>query len=340
MSDFQGKVNFIWSVADEILRDDFKRSRYPDVILPFTVLRRVDCVLEPTKDKVLDRYEDLKGRLENLHGPLSRVSGHFFYNVSPFTFSRLLEDPKNVSKNLRAYVNGFSEEMREVLERFKIRNTIDELEEKDLLFQTVQKFASIDLHPDAVPNHKMGTIFEALLRKFNEQTNENPGEHFTPREVIRLMVRLLINGDREILEREGVVRSAYDPACGTGGMLSIAEDYVQESINPTADIRLYGQEINDETYAVCVSDMLIKGAEDDAQNIKSRSSLSHDGHRGTTFDYMLSNPPLGRTGRRRGPRGGWPRRRASSGLSTGTSTPPRATGRWPSTPSSTTCSTT
>jgi type I restriction enzyme M protein len=294
MSDFQGKVNFIWSVADEILRDDFKRSKYPDVILPFTVLRRVDCVLEPTKDRVLERYQDLKGRLDNLQGPLSRVSGHFFYNVSPFTFSRLLEDPKNVGKNLRAYVNGFSEEMREVLERFKIRNTIDQLEEKDLLFQTVQKFASIDLHPHAVPNHEMGTIFEELLRKFNEQTNENPGEHFTPREVIRLMARLVINGDRSILEREGAVRSVYDPACGTGGMLSIAEDYVQENINPTADIRLYGQEINDETYAVCVSDMLIKGDEDDARNIKSRSSLSHDGHRGTTFDYMLSNPPFGK----------------------------------------------
>jgi type I restriction enzyme M protein len=147
MSDFQGKVNFIWSVADEILRDDFKRSKYPDVILPFTVLRRVDCVLEPTKDKVLDRYESLKGRLDNLHGPLTKVSGHFFYNVSKFTFSRLLDDPKNVGANLRAYINGFSEEMREVLERFKIRNTIDQLEEKGLLYQTIQKFSGIDLHP-------------------------------------------------------------------------------------------------------------------------------------------------------------------------------------------------
>lgn len=294
MAGFQGKVGFIWSVADEILRDDFKRSKYPDVILPFTVLRRVDCVLEPTKDKVLEQYESLKGRLDKLEGSLTRVSGHFFYNVSPFTFSRLLEDPQNVGKNLRAYVNGFSDDMREVLDRFKIRNTIDQLEEKGLLYQTVRKFASIDLHPHAVPNHEMGTIFEELLRKFNEQTNENPGEHFTPREVIRLMVRLVLNGDAEILEKEGVVRSVYDPACGTGGMLSIAEDYVREKINPTADIRLNGQEINDETYAVCVSDMLIKGDEDDAKNIKPRSSLSEDGHRGTTFDYMLSNPPFGK----------------------------------------------
>lgn len=294
MAGFQGKVGFIWSVADEILRDDFKRSKYPDVILPFTVLRRVDCVLEPTKDKVLEQYESLKDRLDKLEGRLTRVSGHFFFNVSPFTFSRLLEDPQNVGKNLRAYVNGFSDDMREVLDRFKIRNTIDQLEEKGLLYQTVQKFASINLHPHAVPNHEMGTIFEELLRKFNEQTNENPGEHFTPREVIKLMVRLVLNGDAEILEKEGVVRSVYDPACGTGGMLSIAEDYVRERINPTAGIRLYGQEINDETYAVCVSDMLIKGDEDDAKNIKSRSSLSQDGHRGATFDYMLSNPPFGK----------------------------------------------
>lgn len=294
MTGFQGKVSFIWSVADEILRDDFKRSKYPDVILPFTVLRRVDCVLEPTKDRVLERYENLKDRLDNLEGPLTKVSGHFFYNVSEYSFSRLLDDPQNVGKNLRAYVNGFSDDMREVLDRFSIRNTIDQLEEKGLLYQTIRKFASIDLHPHAVPNHEMGTIFEELLRKFNEQTNENPGEHFTPREVIRLMVCLVLNGDREILEKEGVVRSVYDPACGTGGMLSIAEDYIQEKINPTADIRLNGQEINDETYAVCVSDMLIKGDEDDAQNIKPRSSLSEDGHRGTTFDYMLSNPPFGK----------------------------------------------
>ena len=294
MTSFQGKVSFIWSVADEILRDDFKRSKYPDVILPFTVLRRVDCVLEPTKDRVLERYENLKDRLDNLEGPLTKVSGHFFYNVSEYSFSRLLDDPQNVGKNLRAYVNGFSDDMREVLDRFSIRNTIDQLEEKGLLYQTIRKFASIDLHPHAVPNHEMGTIFEELLRKFNEQTNENPGEHFTPREVIRLMVRLVLNGDQDILEKEGVVRSVYDPACGTGGMLSIAEDYVQEKINPMADIRLNGQEINDETYAVCVSDMLIKGDEDDAQNIKPRSSLSEDGHRGTTFDYMLSNPPFGK----------------------------------------------
>src|SRR5215211_1495454 len=294
MSDFQGKVNFIWSVADEILRDDFKRSKYPDVILPFTVLRRVDCVLEPTKDKVLDRYESLKGRLDNLHGPLTNVSGHFFYNVSKFTFSRLLDDPKNVGANLRVYINGFSEEMREVLERFKIRNTIDQLEEKGLLYQTIQKFSGIDLHPHVVTNHEMGTIFEELLRKFNEQTNENPGEHFTPREVILLMARLVLNGDKDILQREGVLRSVYDPACGTGGMLSIAEDYIREAMNPTADIRLYGQEINDETYAVCVSDMLIKGDDEGAKNIKPRSTFTHDGHPGRTFDYMLCNPPYGK----------------------------------------------
>ena len=181
MSHFQDKVNFIWSVADEVLRDDFKRGKYPDVILPFTVLRRLDCVLAPTKEKVLERYRTLKERgLENLDGQLRRAAGHSFYNISPFDFPRLLDDPKNIGKNLRAYLNGFSENMKEVLDKFKLRATIDTLEEKGLLFLLIQKFSDVDLHPDQVDNHEMGTVFEELIRRFNEQSNENPGEHFTP----------------------------------------------------------------------------------------------------------------------------------------------------------------
>lgn len=292
---FQDKVNFIWSVADEVLRDDIKRGKYPDVILPFTVLRRLDCVLQPTKKKVLERYQSLKATgLANMDGQLRRAAGYSFYNTSEYDFPKLLTDSKNIGKNLRAYVNGFSDNMREVVDKFKLRSTIDTLEEKDLLFLLIQKFCAVNLHPDVVSNHEMGTIFENLLRKFNEQTNENPGEHFTPREVITLMVRLVLNGDKDILKQQNVIRTVYDPACGTGGMLSIAREYVQTHINPSADLRLFGQEINDETFAVCKSDMLIKGDDRDADNIRPDSCLSKDGHPNSTFDYLLSNPPYGK----------------------------------------------
>lgn len=295
MSNFQEKANFIWSVADAVLRDDIKRGKYPDVILPFTVLRRLDCVLAPTKEKVLERHQTLKARgLENVDGQLRRAAGYAFYNISPFDFPKLLDDPKNIAKNLRAYINGFSENMREVIDKFKLRATIDTLAEKGLLFLLIQKFSNVELHPDEVDNHAMGTIFEELIRRFNEQSNENPGEHFTPREVIRLMVRLLINGDTVEIRKPGVVRTVFDPACGTGGMLSIAKEYVLGRINPDADIRLFGQEVNDETYAVCKSDMLIKGDDRDADNIKPESCLSKDGHAGVSFDYLLCNPPYGK----------------------------------------------
>ncbi|NNJ09160.1 N-6 DNA methylase [Chloroflexales bacterium ZM16-3] len=295
MSNFQDKVSFIWSVADEVLRDDFKRGKYPDVILPFTVLRRLDCVLQPTRDKVRERYAALQGKgLSNLDGQLRKAAGHSFYNTSPYDFPRLLQDGKNIGTNLRTYINGFSENMREVIEKFKLRSTIDTLEEKGLLFQLIQKFSAVDLHPDTVSNHTMGTIFEELIRKFNEQMNENPGEHFTPREVIRLMVRLLLDGDAAMLQQQSVIRTVYDPCAGSGGMLSTAKEYVLGTINATADLRLFGQEVNDETFAICTSDMLIKGDDRDAENIKPESSLSRDGHPHATFDYMLSNPPYGK----------------------------------------------
>jgi type I restriction enzyme M protein len=295
MNSFQEIANFIWSIADEILRDDFKRGKYPDVILPFTVLRRLDCVLAPTKEKVLKRYDELKAKgLENMDGQLRRAAGHSFYNTSKFDFPKLLDDPKNLGKNLRAYINNFSENMRDVIDRFKLRGTIDTLDEKGLLFALVRKLSEADLHPDKVDNHTMGTIFEELIRRFNEQSNENPGEHFTPREVIRLMVRLLINGDRAVLKQESAIRTVFDPACGSGGMLSIAKEHVLGKINPNADIRLFGQEVNDETYAVCKSDLLIKGDDRDADNIKPGSCLSADGHARATFDYMLTNPPYGK----------------------------------------------
>lgn len=295
MSNFQDRVGFIWSVADEVLRDDFKRGKYPDVILPFTVLRRLDCVLEATKEQVLAKHQALLASgIENIDGQLRRASKHSFYNTSPYDFEKLHDDAPNIAKNLRAYINGFSPNMREVIDKFKLRSTIDTLDEKGLLFRLIDKFAHVNLHPEVVSNHEMGTIFEELIRKFNEQANENPGEHFTPREVILLMVLLLTAGDEAVLGQPDVIRSFYDPAGGSGGMLSIAKEYIHEHINPKADIRLFGQEINDETFAICKSDMLIKGDDRDADNIKPDSSLSKDGHPHATFDYQLSNPPYGK----------------------------------------------
>ena len=294
MNNFQDKINFIWSVADEVLRDDFKRGEYPDVILPFTVLRRLDCVLETTKPKVLERHIKLKGEIKHLDGQLRRASGYSFYNVSKYDFDKLLDDKKNIGKNLRDYINGFSENMREVIEKFKLRGTIDTLEEKNLLSPLINKFGATDLHPDAVSNHDMGYIFEELIRKFNEQMNENPGEHFTPREVIALMVNLLFSQDEDALEKNHIIRTVYDPACGSGGMLTAAKEHIHKEINPNADIKLFGQEVNDKTFAICKSDMLIKGDDKGADNIKPNSSFSHDGHPNTTFDYMLSNPPYGK----------------------------------------------
>ena len=299
MENFQETSNFIWQIADEILRDDFKRGKYPDVILPFTVLRRLDCVLAPTKELVLQRYETLTAKgLQNLDGQLKKAADKSFYNISKYDFShlsnKLLEDSPNLKINIENYLNGFSQNMQEVVDKFSLRTTIETLASKGLLYKLIKKFSVVDLSPDRIDNHMMGTLFEDLIRRFNEQMNENPGEHFTPREVIRLMVRMMLRGDEVALQQQGVVRTIYDCACGSGGMLSIAKEHIIENINPSADIRLFGQEVNDETFAVCKSDLLIKGDDRDADNIMPNSSFSDDGHAGKRFDYMLVNPPYGK----------------------------------------------
>jgi len=294
LNNFTEKANFIWSVAD-LIRDTFKRGRYQDVILPFTVLRRIDQVLEPTKDEVLKTHNQYKDKFEiPPDGLLRKASGYAFYNTSPYTFERLLADPANLADNLRAYIASFSPNMREVVEKFDFDNTISRLDEADLLFLVTERFTQIDLHPDRVPNEEMGYIFEELIRKFNEALNENPGEHFTPREVIRLMVRLVVTPDREMLQQEHIIRTVADPCCGTGGMLVIAKETIQE-INPQAEVYLFGQEVNPETYAVCKSDLYIKSADgSDAENIKFGSTLSKDQHADKRFDYQLANPPYGK----------------------------------------------
>jgi len=297
MLNFGDKVNFIWSIAD-LIRDTFKRGKYQDVILPLTVLRRIDCVLEPTKPNVLETYTRLKGKLENLAPQLCRASGFAFYNTSPYTFERLLADAPHLAANLRTYITSFSDNMREVLEKFDFENTISKLDEAGLLFLVMERFKNIDLHPDIVSNIEMGYIFEELIRKFNEALNENPGEHFTPREVIRLMVNLLLSQDADALSQNHIVRTVYDPCCGSGGMLTMAKDHIQD-INPHAEVYLFGQEVNPETFAICKSDLYVKSADGrDAENIRFGSTLSNDQHVDKRFGYLLANPPYGKDWKR------------------------------------------
>lgn len=287
----QEQVNFIWSIA-ELLRDDFKRGKYQDVILPLTVLRRLDCVLEPSKDAVLKKYEQYKNKLSDLTGILNKVSGYKFYNTSKYNFKKLLDDPKNIGRNLKQYINSFSPNMREIIDKFHFQAQIEALEEANLTYMVIGRFSEVNLHPNTISNLAMGYIFEELIRRFNEASNENPGEHFTPREIIRLMVNLLFVHDLDILKKQRIIKTVYDPACGSGGMLTEAKEWIIESVNKTANIELFGQEVNPETFAVCKSDMLIKG--ENADNIKFGSTLSNDQLRGPKFDYMLSNPPYGK----------------------------------------------
>jgi len=296
-------VSFIWGVAD-LIRDTFRRGKYQDIILPLTVLRRIDCVLAPTKEKVLAANAKYKSKLENLVPQLRKASGFAFYNTSRYDFEKLLADAPSLAANLRNYLNGFSPNMREVLEKFDFDNTISKLEEAGLLYKVLERFKGIDLHPDRVPNPMMGTIFEELIRKFNEALNENPGEHFTPRDVVHLMVDLMLAGDEESLGGEGVVRKIYDPCCGSGGMLTIAKEHILgyeewPGLNPLADIHLFGQEVNPETWAISKSDLLMLHPDGhDADHIAFGSTLSNDVHARIHFDYLITNPPYGKDWKR------------------------------------------
>lgn len=292
MTNYGQHVSFIWSIA-ELLRGTYKQSDYGKVVLPFTVLRRLDCVLEPTKEAVLARVSTLPATIDDTMRELmlNMASGQNFHNTSLYTFAKLLDDPDNIAPNLSNMINGFSADAREIfIERFKLPQQIALLDRHNLLYLVVKQFAAADLHPDQVSNLEMGYIFEELIRRFSEQSNETAGEHFTPREVIRLMVNLLFQEDSDVLTKPGIIRKLYDPACGTGGMLSVAEEYLRE-LNPDAHLEVYGQELNDESYAICKSDMMIKGQ--NAKNIYPGNSFSEDGLPDQQFDYLLSNPPFG-----------------------------------------------
>jgi len=286
----QALSSFIWSVAD-LLRGDYRQSEYGKVILPFTVLRRLDCVLEATKPAVLAELDAKTKAGLNPDPFLLRKAGQSFYNTSPLDLVKLLGDQDHIRQNLYAYVQAFSPAARDIFERFDFYAQVERLTKANLLYLVTEKFANIDLHPDVVDNVSMGLVFEELIRKFAEISNETAGEHFTPREVIRLMVNLLFIEDDDVLTSgNAVVRTIYDPTAGTGGMLSVAGEYLLEH-NPQARLTMFGQELNDESYAICKADMLIKGQP--VENIVAGNTLSEDGHGGRKFDYMLSNPPFG-----------------------------------------------
>ncbi len=290
MSNTRELANLIWSVAD-LLRGDYKQAEYGKVILPFTILRRLDCILEPTKNKVIKKLEALKGsKLQNIDPILNKEAGQAFHNRSRYNFDKLVADPNHIKDNLLEYVKAFSANTQDIFEKFSFEEQIIRLDNANLLFLVTKKFQEVDLHTDQVSNMDMGYAFEELIRKFAELSNETAGEHFTPREVIKLMVDILFLNDKDILTQAGIVKTVYDCACGTGGMLSISDEYVRE-LNRDAKLELFGQELNGESYAICKSEMILKGQKPD--NIKHGNSFTHDYLEGATFDYMLANPPFG-----------------------------------------------
>ena len=280
---------FIWSIAN-LLRGPYKPAEYGPVILPFTVLRRLDCVLEPTKAAVLARHATTGSSKVPEEIVLPTIAGQSFYNTSQYDLAKLGGDPAGTRLNLINYINGFSTNVRDIFERFGFLLEIEKLDEHELLYMVTKQFAAVDLHPKVISNIEMGLMFEELIRKFAESSNETAGEHFTPREVIRLMVSLLFANDDDALAAGGVVRSVYDPTAGTGGMLSVSDEHLR-ALNPKAKLVMYGQEINPSSYAICKADMVIKGQ--DVNNIIRGDPLTDDGHHGKTFDYCLSNPPFG-----------------------------------------------
>ena len=287
----QQTANFIWSICN-LLRGPYKRNEYRKVILPLTILRRFDCILEPSKDEVLAEFDKLKGKSETIvSAHLRTITGVPFYNLSKLTFKKLLDDPNQIAPNLNSYINAFSPNVRQIFEKLEFGIQVTKMNEKNLLFNVIRKFASdeVDLSPQNIDNLQMGYVFEELIRIGAEQSNEEAGEHFTPREVIRLMVNLLLSPETD-LRKSHVVKTIYDPACGTGGMLSVAENYIRQ-LNSEAQPHLFGQDWNDEAYGICRADMLIKG--EDSDNIKPDCTFEKDGFPKEKFDYMLANPPFG-----------------------------------------------
>ena len=284
--------SLIWSSADDVLRNVFKPSEYGEVILPFVVMRRLDCVLEPKKDEVYNLFTQFKDKLSDPSPVILKQVGLPFFNTSKYDLTRIKSDPTNVLMNFNNYVQGFSENVRDILTNFKIDPIVQKLNKNNRLYMMIDKFTEIDLHPNVIDNHHMGTVYEELLRRFYEEANEDAGDHYTPRDIVRLLVCLLFEGDRKDLEGEGKIRSVFDPCCGTGGMLTVGKNWILENINPDLKVELYGQTLLDESFAVCKSDFLLLG--ENPENIHGPlSSISEDCLQGRKFDYMITNPPFG-----------------------------------------------
>jgi len=288
----QNLSSLIWSTADDVLRNLFKPSEYGRIILPFVVLRRLDCVLDPQKDKAFELHEKYKNKLKDFNQVIQSQLNLPFFNVSKFDLLRIKSDPNNVYKNFNNYIQGYSKNVFDIIENFQIDPLVTKLNKNKKLYLLIDKFTEFDLHPDKVDNHMMGSLYEELLRKFSEMSNEESGDHFTPRDIVKLLVSFVFGGDKENLKGEDKIRSIYDCCCGTGGMLTIGKEWIHENINKKLKVELFGQELNDVTYAICKSDFLM--ADENPENIKGPlSSLSEDGHQGRKFDYMITNPPFG-----------------------------------------------
>jgi type I restriction enzyme M protein len=291
MSSYQDISSFIWKVCDDELRGLFKPHEYGDVILPFVVLRRLDCLIEPHKDTIIELYNQSVSNDIDISPIVKKKTGLTFYNFSKFDLQRLKSDPNGLKLNFPNYIGGFSENVHQIIENFQLDKPVDKLLKNNKLYSLIDKFTEVDLHPSVIDNHTMGSIFEELLRRFSEMSNETSGEHYTPRDVVNLLVSLVFTGDTSNLEGEGNIRSIYDPCCGTGGMLTVGKKWVHDNVSDKVRFNLYGQELNPQTFSICKSDFLITG--EDPDNIKLGSSLSEDHFGGKIFDYMITNPPFG-----------------------------------------------
>ena len=285
--------SFIWGICDDVLRGLFKQHEYGDVILPFLVLRRLDCVQEEHKDEVVKLYNELKDKFDDPSDIIHTKLGINFSNHSRYDLRRLVNEPSKLNENLYEYLRSFSPNVQDIVQNFALQKHIDKLEENDSLYILVEKFSEVDLHPSKVDNHLMGSIFEELLRKFSEMSNETSGEHYTPRDIVNLLVSLVFSPEIDELSKPNKIVSLYDPCCGTGGMLTVGKDWIQENVSKNVEVNMFGQELNPQTYSICKSDFLITNEQ--PENIKLGSTLSKDGYQDTNrkFDYMICNPPYG-----------------------------------------------
>ena len=283
--------SLIWNICDDVLRGLIKPHQYGDLIIPFIVLRRLDCIIEPHKEEVISLYQQLKNDIDDISPIIKKKTGLVFYNYSNYDLNRLKGDPNNLKLNFNNYINGYSQNVFDILEHFQLEKPVEVLLKNNKLYLLIDKLSEVDFHPNVVDNHTMGMIFEELLRRFSEMSNETSGEHYTPRDIITLLVSIVLSGSKENLKGEGLIRSIFDCCCGTGGILTIGKKWIEENVSEKIIINLFGQELNPQTYSICKSDFLITGENPD--NIKLGSSLSDDHYTGKKFDYQITNPPFG-----------------------------------------------